>query len=309
VTVSFLEVAAISKRYGRQQAVQDVSFAIAPGEVVGLVGPNGAGKSTTLRIVCGLLRPDAGRIALDGIDQRREPVRFRQRLGALIEAPAYYPALSARDHLAFLQRLRGSLDHVVLDRVLTAVGLPPQSAKPVRQFSLGMKQRLGIAMALLGSPALLVLDEPMNGLDPLGMAELRERLRDLAARDRIAILVSSHLLNEVEQICHRVLFIRESRLIAETTLGPDHDEGASAVLLVTGDDAAAVEVLRRQGFVQEAEAVPEGIECRLAARDVSRIAPVLVGAGIPIRVIAPRRGRLEQVYLSHYGGAGGEETT
>jgi ABC-type multidrug transport system ATPase subunit len=193
-----LKVTGISKTYGRHHALRDVSFEIAAGEIVGLVGPNGAGKSTTLRIVCGLLRSDSGSVVVDGADQRRDPARARARLGAMIEPPASYPALTAFDHLAYLARIRGCYDRAAIERVLTEVGLPPRSRKTVRQFSLGMKQRLGLAMAKLDSPSLLVLDEPMNGLDPIGMAELREQLRVVAVRDRVAILVSSHLLHEVE---------------------------------------------------------------------------------------------------------------
>ena len=299
----FLQVTDISKTYRRQTALRGVSFMVSPGEIVGLVGPNGAGKSTTLRIICGLLRPDSGGVLIDGIDQRKEPARCRSRLGALIEAPACYPSLTAFDHLAYLARIRGCYDAGVLERVLADVGLQPRSKKTVRQFSLGMKQRLGIAMAILDSPGLLVLDEPMNGLDPIGMADFRERLRVLAARDQVAILVSSHLLHEIEQICHRVLFIRESRLINETTLDLDQIDAVSTIVLVTDDDAAAIELLRQQAFVQEAESGPEGIECRLAAGDVPEIAPLLVAAGIPIHAISPRKGTLEALYLSHYDGS------
>jgi ABC-2 type transport system ATP-binding protein len=300
-TPPVLKVTSISKAYGRHHALRDVSFEIAAGEIVGLVGPNGAGKSTTLRIVCGLLRSDSGSVVVDGVDQRLHPARVRERLGAMIEAPASYPALTAFDHLAYLARIRGCYDRAAIERLLTEVGLPPQSRKPVRQFSLGMKQRLGLAMAKLDSPALLVLDEPMNGLDPIGMAELREQLRVVAARDRVAILVSSHLLHEVEQICQRVLFIRESRLVKEARLGIGHTGALLTVLLVTGDDAAAVALLDQQPFAQGVEAVRDGVECRVEPADVPRIAPVLVAAGIPIHAISPRRGSLEDLYLSHYG--------
>jgi len=296
----FLQVTDISKTYGRQTALLGVSFAVAPGEIVGLVGPNGAGKSTTLRIICGLLRADSGSVTIDGIDQRLEPARFRSRLGALIEAPACYPSLTAFDHLAYVARIRGCYDPSVLERLLEEVGLPLRSRKTVRQFSLGMKQRLGIAMATLDSPGLLVLDEPMNGLDPMGMAELREQLRTRAVRDHVAIVVSSHLLHEVEQICHRVLFIRESRLISDTTLGGDVMGTSAAVVLMTGDDVAAVELLGRQPFIQEVLAVGKGVECRLESADIPNVVRVLVSAGIPIHAVIPRTGSLEQLYLSHF---------
>jgi ABC-2 type transport system ATP-binding protein len=301
-----LTVTGISKTYGHQPALRDVSFQIAAGEIVGLVGPNGAGKSTTMRIICGLLRPDSGHVTIDGIDQREQPARGRARLGAMIEAPACYPTLTAFDHLAYLARIRGCFNREAIERLLTKVGLPARSRKPVRQFSLGMKQRLGLAMAMLDSPALLVLDEPMNGLDPVGMAELRDELRGLAATDRVAILISSHLLHEVEQICHRVLFIRDCRVIKDAQLD-DHRSGASfSILLVTGDPEAAVALLLQQPFIHDATIVRDGVSCRLAPDDVPAIAPVLVAAGIPIHAMAPRADSLEDLYLSHYSGAEGQ---
>ena len=168
-----LDVERISKRFGGQLAVDSLSFSVATGEIVGFVGPNGAGKSTTLRILSGLVSPDSGRILLDGVDQRRDPIGFRARLGALIESPSIYPMLTAFEHLKYVARLRGTCDAGRIENVLGAVGLAPESKKRVANFSLGMKQRLGIAMALLTGPSLLVLDEPMNGLDPSGIAELR----------------------------------------------------------------------------------------------------------------------------------------
>ena len=179
-----LQVERISKRFGAQRAVDSLSFAVAPGEVVGFVGPNGAGKSTTLRIISGLISPDSGRVLLDGVDLRSDPIRFRARIGVLIESPAIYPMLTAFDHLAYIARLRGACEKAAIDRALRDVGLAPDSKKVVGKFSLGMKQRLGIAMALFLSPSLLVLDEPMNGLDPSGIAELRTFLRDLPGRHR-----------------------------------------------------------------------------------------------------------------------------
>jgi ABC-type multidrug transport system, ATPase component len=180
--VAGLHVERISKSYGRQLAVDGVSFGIAPGEIVGFVGPNGAGKSTTLRILTGLLTPDSGSVFLDGIDQRKNPTDFRARIGVLIEAPAIYPMLRAYDHLAYLARMRRAFAPARIEKTLRDVGLDPSSKKRVGTFSLGMKQRLGIAMAIFAAPSLLVLDEPMNGLDPSGIAELRDFLRGLPER-------------------------------------------------------------------------------------------------------------------------------
>ncbi len=297
-----LEVDGLSKTFGRRLALSDVSFGTAHGEIVGLVGPNGAGKSTTFRIVCGLLRPNGGTVRLDGRDVRDDPLAFRDSLGALLEAPGYYPGLSAFQHLAYLARVRGCHARELVFRTLEEVGLVAGSRKRVSQFSLGMKQRLGIAMALMHGPKLLVLDEPMNGLDPVGMASLREFLRDLAKRREVSILISSHLLHEVEQICDRVLFIRDGHVLGEATLTRDGAAEIETVALSTCDDGRARELLAREPGVREVVETTDGLECRLAAADVPRIAALLVGAQIGIRAIAPRRRSLEDVYLAHYAG-------
>jgi len=304
MTVSGLvQVERISKSYGRQLAVDGVSFSIAPGEIVGFVGPNGAGKSTTLRVLTGLITPDSGTVSLDGIDQRTDPTGFRSRLGALIEAPAIYPMLSAFEHLAYVARIRRSFDRSRIENTLRDVGLDPASRKGVGKFSLGMKQRLGIAMAIFGGPSLLVLDEPMNGLDPSGIAELRDFLRKLPARSGACVLMSSHLLSEIEQVCHRVLFIRDGRLVGETKLSADSSDALLTIWLRTGDDGRALDALRRASFVAEAEVDVVGVSCRLSAADVAKVAPLLVSEGIAILELTSHGRRLEETYLARYAAA------
>jgi ABC-2 type transport system ATP-binding protein len=299
---ALLAVDHVGKRFGRQVALRDLSLCVARGEVVGLVGPNGAGKSTAFRITCGLLRADTGTVTLAGCDVQRDARTFRAQIGVLIEGPAFWPGLSAAEHLRYLSRVRGCDDGGRVARTLEEVGLAPGSRKPVGKFSLGMKQRLGIAMAILHDPRLLVLDEPMNGLDPVGMASLREFLRGLGTRRGVGVLVSSHLLHEIEQICDRVLFIRDGRLLDTATLSGGDLAETETVLLETGDDPLAGDLLRREVFVRELVELPVGLECRVAAHHVPRLAPLLVAAGIAIRQITPRRRSLEDLYLSHYGG-------
>lgn len=295
-----VQIERVSKHYGAQLAVDDLSFSIAPGEIVGFVGPNGAGKSTTLRILTGLVSPDSGRVLLDGIDQRTDPTGFRARLGVLIEAPAIYPMLTAYQHLAYVARMRRAFDKTRIEQTLRDVGLAPESRKRVGKFSLGMKQRLGIAMAIFGRPSLLVLDEPMNGLDPAGMADLRGFLRELPEKHGTSILVSSHLLGEIEQTCHRVLFIREGRLLGQTTLASETAGALQRLWLRTGDDTKAVAVLQRASFVAEAASDEVGLSCRLAAADVPKLAPLLVGERIDIFEMTPRGRGLEEAYLARY---------
>ncbi len=295
----FLEFEQVSKSFGRQEALSAVSFEVGRGEIVGFVGPNGAGKSTAMRILVGLLRPDRGAVRLAGLDQRAHPRRVRAQIGALIESPASYPGLTASDHLAYVGRLRG-LRAVDPAQALRSVGLDPTSRKPVRQFSLGMKQRLGLAMATLGAPSLLVLDEPMNGLDPLGMADLRDYLRRLPSRTGAGVLVSSHLLAEIEQVCDRVLLIRDGRLLAGTDMRGNAAERRT-VLLRTSDDARAEEVLRKAAVAESLELGPGGILCRLHAGAVGRLATVLVGEGLEVHELTPRGLTLEDIYVATYG--------
>jgi ABC-2 type transport system ATP-binding protein len=294
------------KAFGGQTALHDLSFSIGPGEIVGFVGPNGAGKSTTLRIACGLLRPDAGSVRLDGFCVRQSPREYLGRLGVLIESPGYWPALSARHHLAYLARVRGGIAESRIGEALTEVGLDPASRKPVGQFSLGMKQRLGIAMALVHRPRLLVLDEPMNGLDPAGMAMLREFLRALGGERGVSVLVSSHLLHEVEQICDRVLFIREGRLLPEAPFGRARTDRIEALFVRTGDDTRAAQVLGREDFVREVVEDTGGLLCRVAAADVPRVAEALHRCGLALYELTPRRASLEDLYIERFGRGAGE---
>jgi ABC-2 type transport system ATP-binding protein len=212
-----VEVSGLSKRYGPRggsiQALSDLSFAIPRGGIFGLLGPNGAGKSTLMRIVAGLVFADEGEVRLFG-----EPasVASRSRLGAFIESATFYPFLTASEVLEVLARTSGRA--VAAGPLLSRVGLASAADRRVRHFSLGMKQRLGIAAALIGGPDLLLLDEPANGLDPPGTLELRETLRSLADEEGITVIMSSHLLDEVERLCDRVAVLDHGRLRAEGDL-------------------------------------------------------------------------------------------
>ena len=207
-----IKVEGLSKRYARHVAVNNISFEVEKGQIVGFLGPNGAGKTTTLRMLLGLVAPDAGRAT---IEKRRyaeldEPVRV---VGALLEATSFHPSRSARNHLRMVARAAGLPDRRA-DEVLEQVGLADAARRRASGYSLGMRQRLGLATALLGEPEVLILDEPTNGLDPAGVRWLRDLLRSMAAEGR-TVLVSSHLLSEVAQTVDRVVVINRGRLVAE----------------------------------------------------------------------------------------------
>ena len=299
MTDTIVRTDALSKRYGDRLAVDSVSLTVRRGEVYGFLGPNGAGKTTTLRMVLGLVRPTSGRAVVLGEAPGSPPVVAR--VGALVEGPGFYPYLSGRDNLRVMARYQ-RLDDRGVDAVLDRVDLRSRGGDRYSRYSLGMKQRLGVAAALLGDPDLLVLDEPTNGLDPAGMAEMRALLVDVAAGGQTVVL-SSHLLAEVQEVCDRVGVIAGGRLLAEGTVA--ELRGATAVLLrarpldlalavamrVSGDDA--VEVVHGGG--DDALRVHAGPEL------VPQLTRELVGAGVDVLEARTVERSLEEVFLAMTG--------
>jgi ABC-2 type transport system ATP-binding protein len=285
-----LDLAGISKRFGRGAgqvlALDDLSLRIPQGGVFGLLGPNGAGKSTLLRIVAGLVHPDRGSVHILG--EEAGPTA-RRRLGALIDAPIFYPFLTARELLTVLART----SHVAADPepLLHRVGLDGATDRPIAGFSLGMKQRLGIAAALLTRPEIVILDEPTNGLDPEGMREMRALLRDLADRDGITVLLSSHLLDEVERLCDRVAILRRGRLAAEGRVS-DLLQGERLWL----DASPADRALARLG--DRGVADRGGVVANIARAEAPGLIAALVADGVAIYEARWLRPDLEEIFLA-----------
>ncbi|GAB6933891.1 ABC transporter ATP-binding protein [Calditerricola satsumensis] len=207
-----LAVRGLSKRIGRRTLVEGVTFDVYPGEVFGFLGPNGAGKTTTIRMLVGLIRPSSGSVTIAGFDVHRQPEEALRRIGCIVENPELYPFLSGRENLLHFARMIGGVPLARIEEVARIVGLERRLDDKVKTYSLGMRQRLGIAQALLARPELLILDEPTNGLDPSGIREMRELIRALAA-EGLAVFVSSHLLAEVQLMCDRVALIHRGRIL------------------------------------------------------------------------------------------------
>jgi ABC-2 type transport system ATP-binding protein len=293
-----IEVQGLSKRFGRRDAVSALDMAVPTGVVAGFIGPNGAGKTTTLRMLLGLIRPTAGTGAVLGCSLA-DPRRYLARVGALIESPAFHPALTGRRNLEVLAAL-GAHPRTRVDAVLERVGLADRAEDPYRAYSLGMKQRLGIAAALLGDPALLVLDEPTNGLDPLGIRDMRELLRSLAASGP-TLLVSSHLLAELEQVCDWIVALDHGRRVYQGPAADLLSTGREAVLVRperATDVAALAAVATGAGF----EAKPDGARLRLTGviddAAIAGLNRAAVASGIALVEIAPVRASLEDRYES-----------
>jgi len=287
-----LRATGLTKRYpGGVLAVDGVDLTVHRGEVYGFLGPNGAGKTTTMRMLLGLIRPTSGTVDLLG-EPPGSPAGLA-RVGALIESSGFYPYLSGLDNLRILARY-GGVPRGRIDTVLDAVDLTDRAGDRFATYSLGMKQRLGVASALLGDPELLVLDEPTNGLDPAGMADMRALVRRLGAEGR-AVLLSSHLLGEVQQICDRVGVISGGRLIAESTVAELRGQAALVIAAAPLDVAA-----RRAVQLLGADRVQVvGAELRLTAgeAEAAEINRELVAAGVEVSELRREERSLEEVFL------------
>ncbi|WP_409276003.1 ABC transporter ATP-binding protein [Neobacillus sp. SCS-31] len=213
-----LEVKELKKRIGKKEIIKGISFELHKGEVFGFLGPNGAGKTTTIRMLVGLIKPTSGTISVCGYDLRKDFPDAMRHLGCIVENPELYPYLSGWDNLAHFARMLNGVSDERIWEVVRLVGLSERIHDKVKTYSLGMRQRLGIAQALLGSPSVLILDEPTNGLDPAGIREMREFIRFLAEKEALSVLVSSHLLSEIQLLCDRVAIISKGRVIKTDTV-------------------------------------------------------------------------------------------
>jgi ABC-2 type transport system ATP-binding protein len=289
-----IEVESLSKRFGKTQAVAGLSFRVEPGTVTGFLGPNGAGKSTTLRSILGLVHPDEGRTTVLGVPyvQLEKPLH---RVGAVLEASEVHPGRSGRNHLRVLAAA-ARLPRSRVEEVLALVELTAAAKRRVKGYSLGMRQRLGLATALLGDPEVLVLDEPANGLDPAGIRWLRDLLRSLAAEGR-TILVSSHVLAEVAQTVDRVVIIHRGKLIRQAPIA-DVLEGAKGLTRVRTPDASKL----RELLAREGASVADADGALTADLPPERIGELAAANGVVLHELVVEHATLEEVFLALTGG-------
>ncbi len=291
-----LELRSLSKRFGSKEVVTDLSFRVEPGEVFGFLGPNGAGKTTTMRMVLGLVRPSSGQLLVLGEEMPAGGRRVLPQVGPLVEVPALYPNLSGRDNLAVLGAELGGVPRSRVEELLATVGLADRSRDRVSRYSLGMRQRLALAVALLHRPRLLLLDEPANGLDPAGIREIRSLLRDLSSAGT-TIFISSHVLGEMERVCDRVAILRQGRLVYLGALSSLRaSTGAFRVRLDRPDEA--LRWLQAQPWGASAQAAPDGT-FEVASptgrgRDLNR---ALMEAGFVADSLVPSERDLEEAFL------------
>ena len=288
----------LTRRFGPRVAVDAVTMTVPERAVYGFLGRNGAGKTTTLRMVLGLIRPTAGAVRVCGLDVARERIAAARKVGALLEAHGFYGNLTGRENLALTATLLGHPASEI-DRVLEVVEMTADAGRKVAGYSLGMRQRLGLARAMMGAPSVLVLDEPTNGLDPDGIADMRRFLKTLPERTGAAVLLSSHLLGEIEQTATHVGVVNDGRLVLEGEMARLKADLAPQVVLRTGDDARATELLRGHDLSPIATEAGLTVAFR-AGEDIDRATAALnralVQAGLPVFAIGPRERSLEDIY-------------
>jgi ABC-2 type transport system ATP-binding protein len=287
-----ISVEGLTKRYGEVTAVEDLSLTVRPGAVTGFLGPNGAGKTTALAAIVGLIRPSAGRVTIDGVSVGSAPPGAR-KLGVHIESSGAHPGRSARDHLRSLAALAG-LPRRRVDEVLAIVGLEHAAGRRVGKYSTGMRQRLGLAAALLGDPEILVLDEPLNGLDPQGIRWLRTFLRERAGAGG-TVLLSSHVLAEAAQTVDDVVVIHRGRLVRQGAIGELEQLGAGGVFVSSPTRERLAMAVQRAGGIVEFEGRDGLVVHGMNAGNVGELAH---GERVLLRELSPRGGSLEEVFFS-----------
>jgi ABC-2 type transport system ATP-binding protein len=300
-----IETRGLTKRFGERTAIDRVDLLVPRGCAFGFLGPNGAGKTTLIRTLLGLTRASAGSMSLLGHPVPAQRAQALRRVGAIVEEPRFHPHLSGRENLRIVAAVRGPEAHERIAPALARVGLTERADDKVKRYSLGMRQRLGVARCLLADPLLLILDEPTNGLDPAGIQEFREMIRAMVEQEGRTVFLSSHLLDEVEKICDAAAIVDRGRVV---TQGPIADlarggEGARDELIVGVDDVElALSTLHASELVHEARRSDEGLRVVLAdgaagGESAARVNAALVGAGVGVMRLEPVRHSLEQRFL------------
>ena len=295
-----IETQNLSKSYGDFQAVQNVNMNVEKGKIYGLLGRNGAGKTTTMCMLLGLTEPTEGSIKLFGLDARdgKNRKEIYTRIGSIIETPGFYPQLNAHENLKIFSKLRGDYNPENIEKVLKLVNLSDEK-KPFRNYSLGMKQRLGLAAALVHEPELLILDEPINGLDPAGIVEIRDMLLDITSKLGITVLISSHILSEIELLADEIGIISQGKLIKELTKEELGEQSTKSVIIEVDNIGLAEDMMIKNGYVKDSDFKVDNNEIILLT-DIdsrSKINESFVKNGIQVNELHLKEENLEEYFM------------
>ena len=293
-----LEVKGVKKTLGKREIIKGLDLSVNEGEIFGFLGPNGAGKTTTIRMLVGLISPNEGDIIICGNNVQKEKEKALKNVGAVVENPELYKYLSGRENLMQIARIR-KVSKEEVQEIIELVGLKDRINDKVRKYSLGMKQRLGLAAALIGSPKLLILDEPTNGLDPSGIIDFRDVVKKAARERGMAVFISSHILSEVQNLCDRVAFINGGVIksiedVHDNTMDTELD---SLTLMVSSDKAKAVEVLKSVSDVNSVTIAEDEIHIIVKTGKTSEVLKALIANDVVVEEIFKNRKGLEQRYM------------
>ncbi|MBO4926963.1 MAG: ABC transporter ATP-binding protein [Clostridiales bacterium] len=299
-----LQIQNVTKTFGKKVAVDHVSFDLFPGEVFGFLGPNGAGKTTIIKMVMGFVRPDEGTIIINGYDRKLHYEAAMSSIGGIVENPEMYNALSARLNLQMYARLHKGVTAERIDEVLELVGLTDRANDAVKKYSLGMKQRIGLAQALLHKPKVLILDEPTNGLDPAGIHLLRDILKKCAHEDGVAVMVSSHLLNEMQLMCDRIGIINHGKLLQICSIDDlmHHARNSSIYRIKTSNPALAKDILSVKYSNRITNVNEDTLDIEIEEEHINECVRCLVAAGSDILGVQKLESSLEEAFLEITGG-------
>ncbi len=294
---TILEIKNVSKYFGKAKVVDNLSFEVKTGEILGFLGPNGAGKTTTIKMILGLLSIDEGNISINGYDVKKDFEKAMEFIGGIVENPDLYGYMTAVENLKLHAKIRG-IDYSEVYKTLEMVGLQKSMNQKVSKFSLGMKQRAGLALSLLHSPKILILDEPTNGLDPVGIKDLRDILKNLAKEKNIAVLVSSHILSEMELMCDRVVVINEGKFVKTQELGNSNENAdiEKKYEIKTKDIERAQKVLKeklnKEGLISEGK-----LYVNIKPSEVSKIVKTFVYEDIDVEGVNECENSLENIFF------------
>ncbi|MDY4077691.1 MAG: ABC transporter ATP-binding protein [Clostridium sp.] len=296
--MNVLEVTGLKKKLGKREIIKGINLSVKEGEIFGFLGPNGAGKTTTIRMLVGLIAPNEGEIKICGKDLQKNKEEALKNVGAVVENPELYKYLSGRENLMQIARIR-KVSKKEVDSLIELVGLKDRIDDKVKKYSLGMKQRLGLAAALIGEPKLLILDEPTNGLDPSGIIDFREVVKKAAKERNMAVFISSHILSEVQNLCDRVAFtnggvIKSIEDIHDNTMDTELD---SLTLIVSSNEEETVKVLKGIDLVKSANVIDEEIHLIIESGKTSELLGILLNKKIKVEEIFKNRKGLEQRYM------------
>lgn len=292
--VEVLKVDNLQKKFGKRSIIKGISFTIKEGEIFGFLGPNGSGKTTTIKMLVDLIAMDSGSITIMGNDIKKNREAALKHIGAVVESPELYSYLSGYENLMQIGRIRG-INKARIDEVVKLVGLEGRIKDKMKKYSLGMKQRLGLAAALLSSPKLLILDEPTNGLDPNGIIELREILKELAVKEGMAVFVSSHILGEIQNLCDTVAFIEDGTITSVESMDMLHN--SLVYSLETEKNPEAYEILLGIEGIVSATENPIGYTLELSDRKSGKVLKDIIDAGIEVDSFSKHLKELEERYM------------